>query len=478
MRSMKGRVLLASLALALFACGGGSDEPGVSARDREAGAQIHPRLLAEFGGRYEGGEAAYLARLGERVAGVAGLPGQCTFTLVNSDVVNAFAVPGCYIYVTRGLMALVNSEAELVSVLAHEMGHIVGRHSQRQERSALWRRLGVLAVGFVTESERLTRIAGGAADLFGLRYSRKQEYEADDLGLSYLRQAGYDPLASADMLDALSRQEQFLARTRGRDEASSVPEWARTHPLTGNRIERARQAALATGQADRLPEREEAFLREVDGLLFGDDPAQGFVSGRRFAHPLMRIGFDAPVGFFLTNSPQAILIEGPDGIRGEFAGGRLGPGGLDDYADALLSNLLGRHRAEIREARRADVNGVPAFFLDVAIATPDGEAALALAAYQGPGDAAYHFLVIGPPGQAAMPAIDALFRSFRLLSPADVAMLRPRRVAVVRAGAGDSAETLARRMASDAPLDHFRLLNALGPGGDVRPGQKVKIVSY
>src|SRR5688572_19537726 len=166
---MRCRVFLAAAALTLSACGGGGEEPGVSASDREAGAEIHPRLLAEFGGRYEGGEAAYVSRLGERVAAIAGLQGQCTFTLVNSDVVNAFAVPGCYIYVTRGLMALVNSEAELVSVLAHEMGHIVGRHSQRQERRALWRRLGVLAVGFVTESERLTRIAGGAASLFGLR---------------------------------------------------------------------------------------------------------------------------------------------------------------------------------------------------------------------------------------------------------------------------------------------------------------------
>src|SRR5690606_33952323 len=132
----------------------------------------------------------------------------------------------------------------------------------------------------------------------------------------------YDPYAAADMLDAIGRQERFLARTRGQDEARSIPEWGRTHPLTQYRIDRARDAAAKTGVAkDELPENEVAYLTELDGLLYGDDPAQGFVIGRRFAHPEMRIAFEAPPGFTLTNSPQAILIEGPDGVRGEFAGG-------------------------------------------------------------------------------------------------------------------------------------------------------------
>ena len=235
------------LLIALLAgCGDGGDyEPEIRAQEKRIGAEQHPQLLAEFGGPYRAPEAAYARRIGDKVAAAAGLEGECTFTLVNSDVVNAFAVPGCYIYVTRGLMGIVNSEAELASVLAHEVGHIVAAHNRRQRNRSIWRSLGVMAVEALTGSERLTRIAGRAAEYFTLRYSRKQEYEADDLGVRYLAAAGYDPWAAGDMLGALGRHEQYMARTRGRDEARAIPEWASTHPLAGNRVERAAQTAAA-----------------------------------------------------------------------------------------------------------------------------------------------------------------------------------------------------------------------------------------
>jgi len=219
---------LIPLAALLLLTGCSDDGPPVSESDRAAGAEAHPQLLAEFGGAYQGDEAKYLASVGKPIAAAAGLEGQCRFTLVNSDVVNAFAVPGCYIYVTRGLMSVVNSEAELGAVLAHEVGHIAGRHAQRQQRRSLWRGLGVAAVGLLTGSEGLTRIAGVAAGLFTLRYSRNQEFEADDLGLEYLTAAGHDPHAAADMLATLGRNEEFLSKTRGKDEARSIPAWART----------------------------------------------------------------------------------------------------------------------------------------------------------------------------------------------------------------------------------------------------------
>jgi predicted Zn-dependent protease len=481
MTGMRRAPLLAAAALALLAggCGGGGGEEGqaVTEAERRTGAEMHPRLLAEFGGAYEAGEAAYLARLGARIATAAGLDGQCTFTLVNSDVVNAFAVPGCYIYVTRGLMGIVNSEAEIASVLAHEVGHIVGNHSERQQKRSIWRSLGVVAVSVLTGSERLGRLAGEAAAFFGLRYSRTQEYEADDLGLRYLRETGYDPFAAADMLDALGRNERYVARTRGRDEARSIPEWARTHPLTENRVARARDAAAATAAGpDALPEYEARYLGEVDGLLYGDDPRQGFVLGRRFAHPVMRIGFEAPQGFTLTNSPQSILLDGPDGLRGEFAGGPMPAGGLEAYASGLLTRTLGEARARVGEPRRATVNGVPALFLPAAVATQQGEVSLSLAAYAGPGGA-YHFLMVSGPEATAGAALEALFGSFRLLGAAEAAALRPRYISVVEAGAADTARSLAARMASDHPLDHFLMLNGRGADDPVRPGERVKIVT-
>ena len=235
-------------------CGSGTEQTAViDEEERQIGQEQHQVVLREMGGAYRGPEAAYLAQLGEKVAAAVGLEEECTFTLVNAEVVNALAVPGCYIYVTRGLVAIVENEAELASVLGHELGHIVADHSEDQQQRSFLRELGVFAVALFTESEVLTHIAGGAADLFTLRYSRTHEYEADEFAIEALVQAGYDPTAVADMLASLAQHEQL------QDERAPgiyvVPEWSRTHPLTENRIERVRAAAeRAEAAAPALPE--------------------------------------------------------------------------------------------------------------------------------------------------------------------------------------------------------------------------------
>ena len=460
------------LALLLAACGGGGAPDGpvrIDERDRAFGAEQHERLLAEFGGAYGGDEAPYVAAVGERVAEAAGLGGECVVTLVNSDVVNAFAVPGCYVYVTRGLLALVGSEDELASVLGHELGHVVAAHSARRERRSMWRHLGVLAVSLVG-SERLTRLAGQAAQYFTLRYSRAQEYESDTLGLRYMVAAGYDPHAAADMLGALGRHEAYMTSTGGRDEARSIPEWARSHPLAEARVERARAAAAATGIADEeRPERVEPYLATVDGLLYGDDPEQGFVLGRRFAHPLLRIGFEAPEGYTLTNSPQAIQLSGPGGVRGEFAGGPLPPGGLPEYAARVASAITGG-KGEAVAAERVAVDGRPFVLLRMALRGRQGAATLSVAAYDGGGGGAYHFVLLSPAGADGG---DALFETFHLLTPAEIARLRPRVLRTVEVAPGG-----APAMADPNGRELFGLLNGRNPAAPLRPGERVKIVTW
>ncbi|MEG3086728.1 M48 family metalloprotease [Sphingomonas sp. PB4P5] len=479
---MRRRAALLALPLALLVagCGGGSpgEVPTISEEDRAHGAEAHAQLLAGFGGPYAGPQAAYVRGVGERIAAAAGVEGQCTFTLVNSDVVNAFAVPGCYIYVTRGLVAIVSSEAELASVLGHELGHILGQHAQRQERRTIWRTLGVIAVS-VTGSERLTRLASQAGQYLGLRYSRKQEYEADDLGVAYLERAGYDVFAAADMLTALERQDKFMTATRRRDDARSVPEWALSHPLTGHRIERAYHAAEATGIADdALPENAPAYLAAVDGLLYGDDPEQGFVIGRRFAHPIMRISFEAPAGFSLANKPQAIRLTGPNGVAGEFGGGAMPRGDLQAYAQALVAHVVGNASAEPISATATTINGVPAVVTQLRMAVQDGSVPLSIAVYDGGGGQAYHFIVVSPPADMDAAAVAALIRSFRRLSPPEAAALRPRYIRTVTAAPGDTAATLVARVVDPAPRALFELLNGRAPDKPVMPGETVKIVSY
>jgi predicted Zn-dependent protease len=280
------------------------------------------------------------------------------------------------------------------------------------------------------------------------------------------------------MLGALERHELYMTRTRGRDEAKAIPEWARTHPLAGNRVGRAAETAAATGIADNaLPEQEARFLGEVDGLLYGDDPEQGFVIGRRFAHPVMRIGFAAPAGFTLTNSPQAILIEGPDGLRGEFGGGRMPPAGLEAHADRILAALLRGAPARPGPAERLRVNGLDTLLASVAVQTEQGVVELALAVYDGGDGGAYHFILAAPPAEASQAAIAALFTSFRRLTPEEALSLRPRLIRTVRVGPGQTEANFARHMASEHPLDHFLMLNGRSPGQALRPGELVKIVT-
>src|SRR5512145_326443 len=172
------------------------DAPSITQGDRAQAAQAHPQILQQLGGAVDGPAAVNVANVGERVAVAAGVPGQCTFTLVNSDVPNAFAIPGCYIYVTRGLLALMNSEDELASVLGHEVGHVVADHSARRQNTATMTTLGAIVAGVLTGSGDIAQLAGQAGQLYALNYSRDQEYEADDLGVRYLLTNGYNAYAA------------------------------------------------------------------------------------------------------------------------------------------------------------------------------------------------------------------------------------------------------------------------------------------
>lgn len=476
MRSIQQAMMASAALLLVNGCGPGPEGPAIEDRDRALGQEQHPILLNQLGGPYGGSEADYLRLLGESLATKAGLEGECTFTLVNTNLVNAFAVPGCYIYVTRGLMALVNSEAELASILGHELGHIASDHLEEQERRSLLRQLGVYAVALITESEALTRIASGAAQFFTLRYSRRHEYEADEFAVKLLVDGGYDPYATADMLASLANYERF--QQGGGPELYTIPEWDRTHPLAENRVQRVIETARQAGiDPDTLPEREVELMRELEGLLYGDDPQQGFVLGRQFAHPEMRIAFEVPRGFRLTNTAAAVLIEGPEGLQGEFSGGEMPPGGLAVYARRIVREAFGAD-APPWAAEAALVNGVPAIVLPLEFRSAEGSMQAVIAAYDAKGGTAFHFLLLSPPGETVLAQATDLLRSFRLLSAAEAARLRPRVIAVVAVREGDSAASLAELMASNRPLEHFLMLNQMSEQDRLAPGDLVKVLRF
>ena len=454
----------------------------MSASERQQGAQAHPQLLAQFGGAYTGPGHAMVQKLGRQMAIEAGLTRDgsgCTVTLLNSTVPNAFAIPGCYIYVTRGLMALMNSEAELASVLGHEIGHVAARHGQKRQRNSTIAGLGAIAAAVLTGSSTVGQMAGSLGQTVVLSYSRNQEYEADRLGIQYMTRAGYDPRASAKMLAALAAEERFQARLRGRDTMARVPQWMRTHPLTDERVREARRLAQqARPQPGGRLGRDE-YLLALDGQTYGDDPAQGFVEGPSFAHPVLRLAFRAPPGFVLQNSPTAVTGQGPAGERFQFGGAPLPPGtSLGSYAQAVARQVVGNAPVQVGQLQGSTVNGVDAAILPMRARSNAGPVDVVVATLRAEADRGYHFVLIGPAGQTEW--AQTLINSFRRLSPAEAASLRAREIHIVTVARDDTIESLGRRMAyADRPVDRFRVLNDLeGSDAQLVPGQRVKLVRY
>lgn len=476
--------ILTGLAVAvLAACLSGpaalAATPRVTANERAQAAQQHPQIVAQFGGEVTGPVATYVQGVGEKVAATAQLPGQCKFTVINSDVVNAFAVPGCYIYVTRGLLAIMNSEDELASVLGHETGHVTGRHSAQRQTRGTVAGLGALAVGILTKNEGLAQLASQAGQLYTLSYSRNQEFEADSRGVGYIAGAGYNAYAAGEMLEALGANDALTARVTQRAAGSETPTWARTHPLTQDRVTRAYALAQSTGASRQAPaEKSRPYLQAIRGVVFGDDPEQGFVNGTTFSHPKLRISFVAPAGFRLTNTSSAVIISGPNSVQAQFAGGQLpAQGGLDAYAQAVLQKFVGQAPVQVGQLQRGAPNGVESSYLPARAQTQSGQIAeVAVAAYK-VGDRAYHFVTVAPAGQSG--ALNSMLASFRTLNDSQVAALRERRIEIVEVRPGDTVQSLAQRMAfTDYQLDRFLALNGLAAGAALQPGALVKIVTF
>jgi predicted Zn-dependent protease len=454
---------------------------GISARDRQLGAQEHPKILAEFGGAYNGPGTAMVQRVGKAIAvqsGLASTGSECTVTLLNTTIVNAFAIPGCYTYVTRGLLSIMNDEAELASVIGHEIGHVAARHAQkRQSRATLGGLATVLAGVFL--GGQAAQLANIFAQGEVLRFSRSQEYESDDLGIRYMTAAGYDPYASADMLESLGDQSNLEARMRGQTEAAQIPAWARSHPLTTDRVARATAQARRTGLAPGQQARNAAqYFAAVDGMLYGDDPSQGYADDSVFAHPTLKLRFQAPQGFYLNNSTDAVTINGPNNLRAQFSGGSLGAGGLDDYVVRVAQSLVGQSQGvQAGRTTRTTINGMETAILPLRARTQGGTIDAQIVAYRWDNNTAYHFVTIAPAGRSGV--FDGLIRSFRRLSDAEAAALRPRVIDVVTVRPGDTVQSLANRMAfSSYKLERFLVINDRTATQPLRPGEQVKIVVY
>lgn len=437
-----------------------------SAAERE-----HQRLLATFGGEYRA--PAVRRIVDETVARLASATGSGSLyevTLLNSPVVNAFALPTGRLYLTRGLLALANDRAELAAVVAHEIAHVQARHAMEraelQQRSELVSRV----VAQVLEDPAAGALVQARSKVTIASFSRQQELEADLIAVRAIAAAGFDPYGASRFLASLGRTTNHRAMLMGERPGSRGLDILSSHPSTNERIQltlaSARQiAAPGLGLRDR-----DGWLAALEGLSFGDDPKNGAVRGRRYINPGLGLSFTAPEGLTLESTPDAVLGVGGNGSRAM----RFDSVQIDN--NQSLESYVGAGWIEgvtPGPVERTTVNGLPA-----ALTSGRGtDWTFRLAAIQSD-QRTYRFIFAA---KGADSDIDRSFRaavaSFRKLTPGEMAGIRPLRLRTVVASSADTAASLAARMASDdKALDQFLILNGLDRNTALMPGQRYKLI--
>lgn len=402
------------------------------------------QLIEMSGGVYQDQAlAGYVKTVGIRLAAAAGWPApRWSFTVLDTPETNAFALPGWRIFVTRGMLALLGDEAELAAVLGHEIGHA---------------------------------LAGDGVVPTGARARRAAEVAADRTGLRLLVLAGYDPAAQADFLRTLLASRALEARHRGsKADSSGAPD----HPALSDRLNAARREA--GGRAGQGARNRDAYLAAIDGMTWGDGPAQGFVRGRSFVHPDLGFAFDAPPGYSLANLPDAVVASGPDGAM-LLMDSVANPGGspADYLARGWVPEIANGIRAGRLEAlRRGKLNGLSMAQGQLAMASGRSERVAELTVVR-LRDRFYRLTGLHVPGDAAgQAALEAAARSFRPLSKAEAARIPPLRVRIHRIARGEDVAALASAMpvGPDART-RFDVMNGLAAGASLRVGDRVKLVA-
>ncbi len=318
------------------------------------GQQSHPSVVASMGLYEDQKLNAFINEKGKAMARISHRPDlPYQFYIVDSPVVNAFAVPGGYVYFTRGIMAHFNNEAEFAGVLGHEIGHITARHSARQQTSQLFGTVGVLAGSVLLDKTgQLTDLASQGLQLALLGYSRAHESESDKIGVEYSSKIGYDAHQMANFFATIKRISD--------QSGQAVPNILSTHPDPGNRYTKVHEMAKAyqaanpaTYQVDR-----EDYLRMIDGIIYGEDPKQGFVENNMFYHPELRFQFPVPSGWQHQNSPAQFQMGPKDGKLSMILMGAKGSS-LDEASQILVKEL----GLKVLESNRTTINGNPAYVL-------------------------------------------------------------------------------------------------------------------
>ena len=448
---------------------------GLMSRESEesVGAAEHEKIVKQFGGLYQNQKVqSYVNAIGQKIAKNTERPEvSYKFFVLDSPVVNAFALPGGFVYVTRGLMAVANDEAEFASVIAHEIGHVTARHSAARYSSGVLTQLGATVLSAAVGRADVSRAVGLGSNLFMSSYSREQEHEADKLGIRYLARAGYDTMAMADFLQNMELYQQAEARASGKA-ASNTPSYFSSHPPTPQRVG---QSTSEAGRYEASPKRNRAeYQAVIAGMVYGGGSKGGFVRDNVFYHPELGFQFTVPMGYKIDNQDKQVVATGADGGIIVFDRAASNSSSPESYmANEWLAGKMNVAPQSI------SVNGLPAAAAGFEGAIGGKPARIQMVAIGWSARDMYRFQMAIPVGASAQ-TVENLKRttySFRQMSVEEKGRVREQKIELVRAGAGDTIESIAAQM--NVPSDRvarFMALNGLLSGDRLTVGQVYKVI--
>jgi len=440
----------------------------------QMGAQAHQDVLKEYAALEKPALQAYVNEVGQRLAQQSHRPNlQWHFTVVDSPDVNAFALPGGYVYITRGLMAYLNSEAELAGVIGHEIGHVTARHGVRQQSAQTVAGVGAVLGSILVPgmgSQAGASLLQTLAQAWTAGYGREHELESDRLGAEYLAKAGYNPQAMIDVIGVLKNQELFAAEQARRDgrPPRTYHGTFDTHPSNDTRLQQV------VGEAGKysvaLPrEGHSDYLQKMAGVTFGDSPDQGLIRDNQLLHEKLGLAIQFPPGWQVQNRPDRVLALSPQGD----ALVELQQGPKHDRPLETLQKSI-----KLDGGARYDsgkLSGYPAAF--AAGAQQGRPVVVAAVVFNGT-----QYLIAGMAKDASVysrerDALRAAINSFRAITPAEQQAARPYVLQLITARHGMTMAGLARQSPLGADAEsQLRLMNALYPSGEPKPGQRLKIV--
>jgi predicted Zn-dependent protease len=442
-------------------------------REIALGQENDTQIRKEMGSYDDRALQEYVTTVGLKLAMNSERPGlPWHFTVVDTPAINAFALPGGYIYITRGILAYLDDESQMAGVLGHEIGHVTARHSVNQQSKSTLAQIGIIGGAiFAPGGAQAAQAASTGLGLLFLKYGRDDEAQADQLGVRYTSRAGWDPAGIPRMLTTLGRIEEA-------SDSKGVPNWLATHPPAEDRVQRV-QAAVREAEvgAQKFTTDRDGYQKRVDGIVWGDNPDQGIVRGSSFLHKGLRFAFDFPEGWTIENGQSQVAAKDPGGrsvmvlMPVQRAQGR----SIEDIAIITMQNAGFR----LIDGAPTTVNGVEGYLGTYVGAVQSLGRVQARVLHLRHDRSVYLVAGLAPVDEypKVIGAFSKSLQSFRGLSPAEAENIRPNRIGLYMARSGDTWQGIAERQSRGIiKATTLAIMNGHPVNDQPQPGERLKIV--